>query len=106
VTIDECACALGLVLPEPFCSPTDMAYPFAWVRIQGKRASIPGRLPPQADGTLAEPCGKLERLSQLSRGVARLVGLTMMLGSLQRELGELERTTARLHVLVLDELEL
>ncbi len=27
---------LGLVLPEPFQSPTGRPYPFSWVRVRGR----------------------------------------------------------------------
>jgi enamine deaminase RidA (YjgF/YER057c/UK114 family) len=100
MSIDERVRELGLVLPAPFRSPTGAAYPFRWVRIRGNRAYISGHLPLQADGTLAEPRGKVgEALtSEQGAAAARLVGLAM-LGSLERELGRLERITAWLRVL-------
>src|SRR5262245_17264048 len=100
MTIDERVLELGLVLPEPFRSPIGAAYPFSWVRVRGNRAYISGRLPLQPDGTLAEPRGKVGEALSIEQGAvaARLVGLAM-LGSLQRELGELDRITALLRVL-------
>jgi hypothetical protein len=59
MTIDERVRVLGLVLPEPFRSPTGAAYPFAWVRVRGNRAYMSGHLLLQPDGTLAEPRGKV-----------------------------------------------
>ena len=59
MTIDERVRELGLVLPEPFRSPTGAAYPFSWVRVRGNRAYISGHLPLQPNGTLAEPPGKV-----------------------------------------------
>jgi enamine deaminase RidA (YjgF/YER057c/UK114 family) len=98
MTIDERVRELGLVLPEPFRSPTGAAYPFSWVRVRGNRAYVSGHLPLQPDGTLAEPLGKVGETLSIEQGAAaRLVGLAM-LGSLQRELGELERITAWLRV--------
>jgi enamine deaminase RidA (YjgF/YER057c/UK114 family) len=98
LTIDERVRELGLVLPEAFRSPTGVAYPFSWVRVRGNRAYVSGHLPLQADGTLAEPRGKIGELSiEQGAAAARSVGLAM-LGSLQRELGELERITAWLRV--------
>jgi len=98
--IDERVRALGLVLPEAFRSPTGVAYPFSWVRVRGNRAYVSGHLPLQADGTLAEPRGKVGESLSVEQGAAaaRLAGLAM-LGSLRRELGELERITAWLRVL-------
>src|SRR5262245_66662859 len=94
MTIDERVQELGLVLPGPFRSPTGAGYPFSWVRIRGSRAYISGHLPLQPDGTLAEPRGKVGATISIEQGAgaARLVGLAM-LGSLQRELGTLERTS-------------
>jgi YjgF/chorismate_mutase-like, putative endoribonuclease len=100
MTVDKQIRALGLVLPEPFRSPTGTAYPFSWVRVRGNRAYISGHLPLQAGGTLAEPRGKVGKALTIEQGAAaaRLVGLAM-LGSLQRELGELERITVWRRVL-------
>jgi len=100
MTIDERIQAMGLVLPEAFRSPMGAAYPFSWVRVRGNRAYVSGHLPLQADGTLAEPRGKVGESLTIEQGAAaaRLVGLAM-LGSLQRELGELERVSAWLRVL-------
>lgn len=100
MTIDDRIRQLGLVLPPPFRSPTGAAYPFAWIRVRGNRACVSGHLPLQADGTLAEPRGKVGESLSIDRGAnaARLVGLAM-LGSLRRELGELERVSAWLRVL-------
>jgi hypothetical protein len=100
MTIDERVRELGLVLPEPFRSPTGAAYPFSWVRVRGNRAYIYRHLPLERNGTLAEPRGKVGKTLSIEQGAiaARLVGLAMR-GSLQRKLGELERITAWLRVL-------
>lgn len=50
---------LGLVLPEPFQSPTGRPYPFSWVRVRGNRAYVSGHLPLAPDGSLAELRGKV-----------------------------------------------
>ncbi len=100
MTIDERIQELGLILPEAFRSPTGGTYPFSWVRVRGNRVYISGHLPLQPDGTLAELRGKVGESISIEQGAAaaRLVGLAM-LGSLKRELGELERITAWLRVL-------
>jgi enamine deaminase RidA (YjgF/YER057c/UK114 family) len=100
MSIDERVQELGLVLPQPFRSPTGATYPFSWVRVRGNRAYVSGHLPLQPDGALAEPRGKVGETLSIEQGAAaaRLVCLAM-LGSLQRELGELERITAWLRVL-------
>ena len=100
MTIDERVHALGLSFPEAYRSTTGAAYPFSWVRLRGNRAYVSGHLPLQSDGTLAEPRGKIGETLSVEQGAvaARLVGLAM-LGSLKRELGELERIKAWLRVL-------
>jgi len=91
---------LGLVLPEAFQGPAGARYPFSWVRVRGDRAYVSGHLPLNPDGTLADPLGKVGQEVSLEQGVqaARLSALSM-LGSLQRELGDLDRITAWLRVL-------
>lgn len=93
---------LGFVLPGPLQSPTGAAYPFAWVRVRGDRAYLSGHLPLRPDGTLAEPLGKVGAELTLDQGVAaaRLVALAMI-GSLQRELGDVDRVVAWLRVLAM-----
>ena len=91
-TIEDRLHALGYVIPEPLRLPPGVALPFPWVRVVGNRALISGHGPTNADGSLAEPLGKVG--SQVTREqavvAARLAGLAI-LGSLKRELGSLER---------------
>lgn len=83
---------LGLTLPKPLQLPPGAKLPFPWVRIVGKRAMISGHGPTNADGTLAAPLGKVGREVTLeqAQAAARLTALAI-LGSLKRELGDLER---------------
>ena len=83
---------LGLVLPQPLQLPPGATLPFPWVRVVGRRALISGHGPTQADGSLAQPLGKVgtEVTEQQAYQAARLTGLAI-LGSLQRELGSLSR---------------
>ena len=84
--------ALGYVIPEPLRLPPGVSLPFPWVRVSGNRALISGHGPTNADGSLAEPLGKVgSQVTQEQAFVAaRLTGLAI-LGSLKRELGSLER---------------
>lgn len=86
---------LGLVLPPPLQPPAGVTLPFRFVRVRGARAWIAGHGPQQADGTIAPPLGKLGRELSVEQGyaAARLTALAM-LGSLQRELGDLDRIAA------------
>src|SRR5579871_2231535 len=91
--------ALGLVLPEPLKAPAGMRLPFAPVRIRGNRAYVSGHGPQLPDGTMAGPFGKVGADLTVEEGyqAARLVALAI-LGSLKRELGDLDRVTAWLRV--------
>lgn len=84
--------ALGLALPKPLQLPPGAKLPFPWVRIVGQRAMISGHGPTNADGTLAKPLGKVggEVTLEEAQAAARLTALAI-LGSLKRELGDLER---------------
>jgi enamine deaminase RidA (YjgF/YER057c/UK114 family) len=83
---------LGIALPAPLQLPPGVVLPFPWVRIVGNRALISGHGPTNADGSLAKPLGKVGRDVTLEQAQvsARLTGLAI-LGSLARELGDLDR---------------
>ena len=91
-TVEERLSQLGLVLPEPLQMPAGVTLPFPWVRVVGHRALISGHGPTNADGSLAQPLGKVgaEVSAEQAYEAARLTGLAI-LGSLKRELGSLER---------------
>jgi enamine deaminase RidA (YjgF/YER057c/UK114 family) len=90
---------LGLVLPAPMQMPADIRLPFVNVRLRGNRAYIAGHGPLQPDGTLAGPFGKVptDVSPEQAKASARLTCLAI-LGSLKRELGDLDRVTAWLRV--------
>lgn len=90
---------MGLALPEPVKAPAGVRLPFAPVLVRGNRAYISGHGPFNPDGSLAGPFGKLGAEVSVEQGYqsARLTALSI-LGSLKRELGDLERVTAWLHV--------
>lgn len=86
---------LGLTLPAPLQLPPGVVLPFPWVRIVGRRALVSGHGPTLADGSLARPLGKVGRDVTVAEAhaAARLTALAI-LGSLQRELGDLDRVAA------------
>ena len=90
---------LGLALPPPTQPPPGVVLPFAFVRVVGARALISGHGPQSADGSFAQPLGKLGRELTVEQGyvAARLTALSM-LGSLQRALGDLDRIAAWVRV--------
>ena len=84
--------ALGIVLPAPLKLPPGVVLPFPWVRVVGNRALISGHGPTNTDGSLVQPVGKVGATVSQEQAylAARLTGLAI-LGSLKRELGELDR---------------
>lgn len=86
---------LGIVLPQPLQLPPGVVLPFPWVRVVGTRALISGHGPTNQDGSLAQPLGKVgqEVSQEQAYAAVRLTGLAI-LGSLQRELGSLDRIAA------------
>ena len=90
---------LGLALPGAVQPPAGARFPFAFVRVRGDRAFVSGHGPLDVDGSLAGPLGKLGRELTVDQGyrAARLTTLAI-LGSLKRELGDLDRVRAWLRV--------
>ncbi len=86
---------LGLALPAPLQLPPGVVLPFPWVRVVGTRAIFSGHGPTDASGALAKPLGKIGRDLTVEQGyvAARSTGLAI-LGSLARELGNLDRVAA------------
>ncbi len=85
---------LGLVLPEALKAPPGLVLPFPWVNVRGNRAFVSGHGPQDPDGSPSGPFGAIGESVSIEQGreVARKVGLSI-LGSLQRELGDLDRIT-------------
>jgi enamine deaminase RidA (YjgF/YER057c/UK114 family) len=92
--------ALGLVLPPPVQAPAGVRLPFTPVRVLGDRACVSGHGTQEPDGSIAGPFGKVGAQVTLEQGyqAARLTALSM-LGSLKRELGDLDRIAAWVRVL-------
>jgi hypothetical protein len=86
--IDE----LGLVLPPELTPPSGVVLPFRFVHVVGDRAVISGHGPQAADGSVAGPLGKVGAELTVEQGyeAARLTALSII-GSLERELGDLDR---------------
>jgi enamine deaminase RidA (YjgF/YER057c/UK114 family) len=84
--------ALKLVLPKAIQPPPGVVLPFRAVCVRGERAYVSGHGPLNSDGTLAPPFGKVGRDLSVEQGyrAARLTALAM-LGSIERELGDLDR---------------
>lgn len=91
--------AMGLVLPPPVRPPGGARLPFRPVRVVGERALVSGHGPQNADGTVAGPFGKVGAEVSVEEGyrAARLTAVSV-LGSLARELGDLDRIVAWVRV--------
>jgi enamine deaminase RidA (YjgF/YER057c/UK114 family) len=98
-TIEQRMHKMELMLPDAVKVPGGVRLPFAPVRVRGNRAYISGHGPSNPDGMLAGPFGKVGAEVSLEQAVqsARLTALSI-LGSLKRELGDLDRVTAWLRV--------
>ncbi len=83
---------LGLVLPPPPTLPPGVRLPFAAVNVRGNMAYVSGHGPQEADGSFPDTFGKVGDAVSVEQAyeLARMTGLSM-LGSLQRELGDLDR---------------
>jgi len=94
-SVAEKLISLGLVLPKAIQLPPGVVLPFRPVCVRGNRAYVSGHGPLNADGTLAPPFGKVGRDLSVEQGyrAARLTALAM-LGSIERELGDLDRVRA------------
>ena len=89
--IDDRLDEMGLVLPPEPVVPPDVSLPFEFVRVVGDRAVISGHGPQSPNGAI-EIAGTIGGDLTVEQGyeAARLVALSI-LGSLQRELGTLDR---------------
>jgi enamine deaminase RidA (YjgF/YER057c/UK114 family) len=93
--IEDKLAELGLVLPAPLQAPPGIVLPFCMVRVVGRRAIVSGHGPLNADGSLAQPLGKVGSELSVEQGyaAARLTALAV-LASLKRALGDLDRIAA------------
>ena len=99
MVIEQRLAELGLVLPEPIKLPPGVALPFPWVRVHGNRAYVSGHGPLEADGSLAQPLGKVgaDVTEEQAYAAAAKTALAV-LASLKRHLDDLDRVTAWLRV--------
>jgi enamine deaminase RidA (YjgF/YER057c/UK114 family) len=98
-TIDERITELGHVLPPAIVPPPGVVLPFAPVRVIGDRAVFSGHGPQRPDGSVAGPFGQVGTDVDVDQAyaAARSTALSI-LGSLRRELGDLDRITGWVRV--------
>lgn len=94
---------LDIQIPPALRLPTGMRLPFPWVNVRGEHAYISGHGPQEHDGSPAGPFGVVGDTVTLdeARESARKTALSI-LGSLKRELGDLDRIVGwcRVHGMV------
>lgn len=97
--IEDRLLELGLDLPPQIRVPRDVVLPFAFVNVRGDRAIVSGHGPQSPDGSITPPFGRVGEDVSLDEALeaAHLTALSM-LGSLQRELGTLDRIAGWLRV--------
>jgi enamine deaminase RidA (YjgF/YER057c/UK114 family) len=80
-------------------APPGLSLPFVSVRVWEGRAYVAGHVAQNPDGSVADPKGKVGGEVSVEEGYAsaRLTALSI-LGSLKRELGDLDRVTGWLRV--------
>ncbi len=90
---------MGLSLPSPIQIPEGVEHPLLLVKVSGNHVYVSGHIAQNADGTMAMPLGKVGFDLTLDQGkeAARLTALSI-LGSLKRELGDLDRIESWLKV--------
>ena len=104
---------LVLYLPKQLQITSNLKTPPTWIRIRGDKAYISGQGPQNPDGSIAGPFGKVvgspklpstssskELTIEQAYQSAKLASLSI-LGSLKRNLGNLDKVTAWLQVRVM-----
>ncbi len=89
---DEKIKELGLTLPGPLPLPPGMEVPLVFIKVVDKRVLLAGHGPQEEDGSVAQPLGQLGSDLTTEQGVeaARKTALAMM-GTIQRQIGELNK---------------
>lgn len=90
---------MGLELPAAPKVPAGTALPPFWIRVRNGVAYVSGQSARNTDGTPAGPVGKVPSEVSVEDARAAAKGAALaILGTLQREIGDLDRITAWLSV--------
>lgn len=96
MNIENRLASMGLTLPNATTPPSGVDVPFEWARVHRDRIYISGHGPLKQDGIVAPPFGRrvgAEVTPAQAYEAARLATLAM-LGSIRREVGDLDRISA------------
>jgi enamine deaminase RidA (YjgF/YER057c/UK114 family) len=98
-SIAEKIAAAGLELPAAMQLPPGLQLPFSFCKVSGRRVLLSGHLPLNTDGSLWPVTGKVGAAVSIEEAYAAARQATLaMLGTLQRELGSLDRISNWLRV--------
>ena len=90
---------LGIALPSAPAPPPGFAFSFSWARVRGDRAFLAGHGALSTEGAPLGPFGRVPSEVSLGQAQESARGAAIaMLGSLKRELGNLDRIDAWLMV--------
>ncbi|MFK8030142.1 MAG: RidA family protein [Gammaproteobacteria bacterium] len=83
---------LGIAIPAPLQIPPGLDVPLVMLKVIGKRVVVSGHGPQEVDGSIAQPLGQVGAELTVEQGTeaARKTALAMI-GTLQRELGNLDK---------------
>ena len=97
---DERIKELGISLPPPLAIPPGVETPLVFIKIINKRVLVSGHGPQESDGSMTKKLGQVGSDLSLEEGIeeARKVAYAIM-GTVQREIGELNRVKQWVKVL-------
>jgi len=83
---------LGLALPEPLIIPPGLNVPLVMIKVFGKRVIVSGHGAQEVDGSISQPLGRVGEDVSVEQAVelARKAALAMV-GTIQREIGDLDQ---------------
>jgi enamine deaminase RidA (YjgF/YER057c/UK114 family) len=93
--IDRRLDELGITLPGPWALPPGVVVPASLIRVRGRRVVMSGHVPTNADGSLAEPLGRVgAEVSPAEAYEAARRSLLSILASLKAKIGDLDQIAA------------
>ena len=83
---------LGLILPAPLQIPPGLNVPLVLIKVLGKRVLVAGHGAQEVDGAISQPLGRVgEDVSEEQAIEAARKAALAMVGTIQREIGDLDQ---------------
>lgn len=83
---------LGLTIPAPLQIPPGLNVPLVLIKVLGKRVLVAGHGPQETDGAISQPLGRVgEDVTQEQAVEAARKAALGMVGTIQREIGDLDK---------------